>query len=985
MKPRVSSLVGLGRAVGSATLFVVLTAGASAQYWTPTVGGNWNVDGSWSSTAPPTTTATTFPNAAGAAVTISTNIGAAVSIPLGVEVTIGTLSIGDTNNTHGFTLGATGGPILTLDNGASAASITAVAGSISQTIAAPLSLLSSTTNISNLATSVTTGTRTLTLSGAISSGSAGNKEIAFSSNIASSQIAATGVISNGPSGTVSVSKAGANGILILSGNNSYSGGTTLTAGTLYVNHASALGTGVLTISGGTIGSTAGSAISINNAVTWGANVAVGGTQTLTLAGTQTLTGSRSIALTGAGTLPVNVSNLAISGVIDDGVNTYNLTTTGGPGIGAVLTLSGANTYGGTTNVNGGLVRFANTGALPSNGAGSLSIGASGAVSVSGIHTTIAGWVSDSRLATSSTGALALQGTSSSENFDASATGTNYQTLSIGADTTASVNYTGTITPGSTGYYVGGGGGTITFSNANAFTGANAVTVGNGGGGKVIVNNSNDYTGRTTVKAGTTLNIQNSSALGLGDGTAASDTTVAAGGGVELQGNVTINGELLTVNGTNSNATIHNVTAGLSNLSGNNVWNGAVNAIVTAGNNARLSITAGTLDIKGTVTLSGAGTGESLVLTGNGGTATISGAIAGTNAQTIIKNGNSAWVLSGASNFTGGVRIDGGSLSVATINSVSGGTTTSNLGAPSNPTRGIISFGESTSTGTLIYTGTGETTDRGLTLRSTTTGATAGGAVIDQSGSGLLKFTGAFTSAFGTANSSKLITLQGSTAGTGEISGVISNGVNAAIVATTNIVKTGTGTWTLSGNNTYSGSTSVTNGTLTVTKGADLTGGINSTTSLSVANGKFVIGGNEVVNDAAPVGLGANSVLQVTGFTEGLGALTVTGSSILDLLGDNNNVTFVSGNITGAGLLDIINWNGNTGGEGAERVIFSSTVSIASQLSKVTFTNPTGLDPGVYSAKFIGNELVPDALIPEPSAVIAFLSGAALLGVRRRRQ
>ena len=54
-----------------------------------------------------------------------------------------------------------------------------------------------------------------------------------------------GVVANG-SGTVSLIKTGA-GSQTVSGNNSYSGGTTVNAGTLIVGHVNGLGTGGLTI------------------------------------------------------------------------------------------------------------------------------------------------------------------------------------------------------------------------------------------------------------------------------------------------------------------------------------------------------------------------------------------------------------------------------------------------------------------------------------------------------------------------------------------------------------------------------------------------------------------------------------------------------------------------------------------------------------------------------------------------------------------
>ena len=57
---------------------------------------------------------------------------------------------------------------------------------------------------------------------------------------------------------------------------------------------------------------------------------------------------------------------------------------------------------------------------------------------------------------------------------------------------------------------------------------------------------------------------------------------------------------------------------------------------------------------------------------------------------------------------------------------------------------------------------------------------------------------------------KTLTLQGSTAGTGEFGGAI---VDNSVGNTTAVTKAGTGTWTLSGANTYTGGTTVNAGTL----------------------------------------------------------------------------------------------------------------------------------------------------------------------------
>ena len=78
-------------------------------------------------------------------------------------------------------------------------------------------------------------------------------------------------------------------------------------------------------------------------------------------------------------------------------------------------------------------------------------------------------------------------------------------------------------------------------------------------------------------------------------------------------------------------------------------------------------------------------------------------------------------------------------------------------------------------GTLVYTGSGETTTKVIIL-----GGGTGGATIDQSGaSGTLIFTSDLSSP---NNSNKTLTLQGSTAGVGEFRGKIAIRVAGSILA-----------------------------------------------------------------------------------------------------------------------------------------------------------------------------------------------------------
>ena len=191
----------------------------------------------------------------------------------------------------------------------------------------------------------------------------------------------------------------------------------------------------------------------------------------------------------------------------------------------------------------------------------------------------------------------------------------------------------------------------------------------------------------------------------------------------------------------------------------------------------------------------------LALTGSSsGTGEFSGVLANPSTGTlaVTKSGTGTWELSGtSSSYTGTTTINQGTLSIASIKSVSGGN--SSIGNPGSTANGTIAMG-SAGVATLKYTGSGETSNRVINLNSASNGIT-----LEQAGSGNLKFTSNFTY----TNGAKVITLQGSTAGTGEISGVIANTGSGTI----GITKEGSGQWTLSATNTYDGTNTINGGKL----------------------------------------------------------------------------------------------------------------------------------------------------------------------------
>ena len=164
----------------------------------------------------------------------------------------------------------------------------------------------------------------------------------------------SGIVSNG-----GLTKAGSSTLQLSNSGNTYAGGTVLSAGILEYTAPGALSTGQITVNGGELTARGGGGNLANNFVITG-NVQLGRTgigSGMGISGTVDL-GSGTRILTTPGV------NLAISGVISNG----GLTKAGA----STLTLTGTNTYTGTTTVNEGTLAvdgdaIPNTGTLVIDG------------------------------------------------------------------------------------------------------------------------------------------------------------------------------------------------------------------------------------------------------------------------------------------------------------------------------------------------------------------------------------------------------------------------------------------------------------------------------------------------------------------------------------------------------------------------------------------------------------------------------------------
>jgi autotransporter-associated beta strand protein len=339
----------------------------------------------------------------------------------------GMLSLTNANTYTGVTT-ITGGILSTGSTGILANGGTASYIGQSTNAAANLVLNGGTLQYANTTNTAESTDRLLTLLGNGSLDASGSSTITFAGNGTGAANAISVTASSSPTltftgtntgantfkpiignknGTIitSVAKTGA-GAWVLSGTNTYTGGTSINNGTLAVSNASALGTtGNLSFGGGTLQyigintdfssrfstaasqaysvDTNGQAVAFETPLTSsGGSLAVSdtaGTGNLTLTGASTYNGATTInagatLYLGNGTTDGSIAST--SGVNLSGTLVYNLASSprtvaysiGGTGTGGNVTLNGpqaltltaANTYSGTTSVAGGTLYVSNT-------------------------------------------------------------------------------------------------------------------------------------------------------------------------------------------------------------------------------------------------------------------------------------------------------------------------------------------------------------------------------------------------------------------------------------------------------------------------------------------------------------------------------------------------------------------------------------------------------------------------------------------------
>lgn len=176
-----------------------------------------------------------------------------------------------------------------------------------------------------------------------------------------------------------------------------------------------------------------------------------------------------------------------------------------------------------------------------------------------------------------------------------------------------------------------------------------------------------------------------------------------------------------------------------------------------------------------------------------------------------------------------------------------------------------------------------------------------------------------------------------------------------------LAKSGSGNllFTTATNNTHRGGNLFTGGTITLATpdGTDALG--NSDTVANNVTMEWQ--GNEQLRDPKNLSV-SNTTLNLNGYSDSLSDFELAGNSTLNL-GNGNSIFSMSSFTYTSGTLNIYNWSGSLAGGGTDQVTVNSTFT--SNLDKIRFYSDAG-STFLATAKFVGNELVPDMPLPVPA-------------------
>ncbi|MCX6955928.1 MAG: autotransporter-associated beta strand repeat-containing protein [Verrucomicrobia bacterium] len=509
----------------------------------------------------------------------------------------------------------------------------------------------------------------------------------------------------------------------------------------------------------------------------GATLRFNGNSTYNIETIGSLSGAGTLEHLGAAapfTLKINGgASTTFSGTITDGANDLAIEKNTGTG---TLTLSGANSYTGTTTVNAGVINIQNATALGTTAGGTV-VASGAALQIQGGIAVGAEALTISGTGVGTTGAL--RNISGNNSFAGTITVAANSEIQSDAGT---LTLSGTINGDAASRTLRfDGAGNTTVTNV---IGSNISTLTKNSAGTLTLSGANTYTGATAVTAGV-LNVQNSAALG----STGAGTTVSSGAALELQNNLFVGAEALSLSGTGVSS-----NGALRNISGANSYAG----VVTLAAATEIQSDAGTLTVSGAVNSTNLG----LTVDGSGNT-TLSGVV-GLGTAGVTKNGTGTLTLSGtsANTFTGALTVNDGTVQLAktgAVNAVGGNTLTigNGVGAASSANLVLQAYQQIPDTATVTVNSDGRFA---LNNFSEKIDRIAGTGLIDLSTSGFLTV--------GTNNGSS--TFGGTVAGTGTL---IKEGSGSL---TFNSAINFAGELTLSGGTLALNATTLTVGTLHIT-------------------------------------------------------------------------------------------------------------------------------------------------------------------------